>query len=224
MLRDYGIHTLGLLAAVPSATIRRLLGGQAGRTATDRARGIDPRPVTPRALPATATVRHTFPQHTLDGDSVRAALLSLVVRLGHLLRRRRQAARALTLTLNFAGNTGFTRTRRLTEPSTHDDDLRLLAYQLMDAAGLQRGRLTALTLKGEDSSTPARPPGRSASIPPAKRAWSPKQPSTASATSSARMSSARPPPTPAPADPVAYRRRRQCQDRVVRTPRVPRRS
>ncbi|MGW0602135.1 DNA polymerase Y family protein [Streptomyces sp. NPDC002776] len=150
VLRDYGIHSVGLLAAVPHATIQRLLGGRAGRTAADRARGIDPRPVIPRALPAAATVRHTFPQHTLDGASVRAALLDLVVRLGHLLRRRQQAARALTLTLTFAGNTNWTRTRRLTEPSAHDDDLRLLAYQLMDAAGLQRGRLTALTLKGDD--------------------------------------------------------------------------
>ncbi|MFH8701733.1 hypothetical protein ACWGKK_46095 [Streptomyces chartreusis] len=41
-------------------------------------------------------------------------------------------------------------TRRLAEPSGHDDDLRLIAYQLMDAAGLQRGRLIAVALKGED--------------------------------------------------------------------------
>jgi hypothetical protein len=36
------------------------------------------------------------------------------------------------------------------QPSAHDDDLRTLAYRLMDAAGLQRGRLTSLALKGED--------------------------------------------------------------------------
>ena len=36
------------------------------------------------------------------------------------------------------------------EASAHDANLRNLAYQLMDAAGLQRGRLTALTLRGED--------------------------------------------------------------------------
>ncbi|MFE9619151.1 hypothetical protein [Streptomyces sp. NPDC006384] len=28
--------------------------------------------------------------------------------------------------------------------------MRILAYQLMDAAGLQRGRLTGITLRGED--------------------------------------------------------------------------
>ncbi|MDN3028929.1 hypothetical protein [Streptomyces sp. S.PB5] len=35
-------------------------------------------------------------------------------------------------------------------PSAHNDDLRTLAYQLMDAARLQRGRLTAVALRGED--------------------------------------------------------------------------
>ncbi|MEV5107573.1 hypothetical protein ACFQ7G_19685 [Streptomyces massasporeus] len=74
----------------------------------------------------------------------------LLVRLALLLRRRDQAARALTLTLKFAGGSTWTKTRRLAEPSHHDDDLRTAAYQLMDAAGLQRGRLTGLTLKGED--------------------------------------------------------------------------
>ncbi|MGW3029172.1 DNA polymerase Y family protein [Streptomyces sp. NPDC001221] len=150
VLCGYGIHSVGLLAAVPAATVQRLLGGRAGRTAADRARGMDPRPVIPRALPAAATVRYAFPRHTLDGAAVRAALLDLVVRLGRLLRRRGQGARALTLTLRFAGNSSWEKTRRLPEPSAHDEDLRILAYQLMDAAGLQRGRLIGLVLKGED--------------------------------------------------------------------------
>ncbi len=150
VLRDYGIHCVGLLAALPAATVQRLLGGRAGRLAADRARGIDPRPVVPRTLPAAVTVRRAFDRQVLDGAEARAALLALVVRLGLLLRRREQVARALTLNLRFAGGTSWEKTRRLPEPSAHDDDLRVLAYQLMDAAGLQRGRLTALALRGED--------------------------------------------------------------------------
>ncbi|MFJ3981365.1 DNA polymerase Y family protein [Streptomyces fungicidicus] len=149
-LHQYGIHTAGLLAAVSLATVQRLLGGKAGRTAADRARGIDPRPVVPRTLPSSATVHRSFDRHTLDGAIVRATLLDLVVQLARLLRRRGQAARALTLTLRFAGGPNWTKTRRLPEPSAHDDDLRTLAYRLMDAAGLQRGRLTGIALKGED--------------------------------------------------------------------------
>jgi DNA polymerase-4 len=150
VLRDYGIHSIGLLAAVSPATVQRLLGRKAGRLAADRARGIDPRPVVPRSLPVSASVRHRFSEHTLDGAIVRAALLDLVVRLGLLLRRRGQAAQALTLTLHFAGGTSWEKTRRLPEASAHDEDLRTLAYQLMDAAGLQRARLTGIILRGED--------------------------------------------------------------------------
>ncbi|MEV7817754.1 hypothetical protein AB0P05_45215 [Streptomyces flaveolus] len=65
-------------------------------------------------------------------------MLDLVVQLGLQLRHRGQAARALTLTLRFAGGTTWEKARRLPEPSAHEDDLRTLAYQLMDAAGLQR--------------------------------------------------------------------------------------
>lgn len=54
------------------------------------------------------------------------------------------------LNLQRVRGTSGEKTRRLAEPSAHDDDLRVLAYQLMDAAGLQRGRLTALALKGDD--------------------------------------------------------------------------
>ncbi|MEU9631516.1 hypothetical protein AB0D89_32595 [Streptomyces luteogriseus] len=54
LLRDYGIHCVGLLAAIPPATMQRLLGGRAGRLAADRARGIDPRPVAPRPQPRAA--------------------------------------------------------------------------------------------------------------------------------------------------------------------------
>ncbi|MGW2938182.1 DinB/UmuC family translesion DNA polymerase [Streptomyces sp. NPDC001156] len=95
-------------------------------------------------------VRHGFARHTLDGAEVRAALLDLVIQLGRLLRQRGQAARGLTLTLRFVGKGRWEKTRRLPQASAHDDDLRLLAYQLMDAAGLQRGRLTGITLKSED--------------------------------------------------------------------------
>nr|WP_307848199.1 hypothetical protein [Streptomyces sp. RK31] len=150
VLHDYGIHTAGLLAAVPAQTVQRLLGGRAGRLARDRARGADPRPVVPRSLPASASVSCSFARHALDGPDVRSALLRLVVQLGRMLRRRGQSPQALTLTLSFAGTGRWSKTHRLPEPSAHEDDLRAAAYRLMDAAGLQRGRLTALSLRAEE--------------------------------------------------------------------------
>ncbi|MET9605795.1 hypothetical protein ABZZ17_12115 [Streptomyces sp. NPDC006512] len=149
-LRRYGLHTVGALTRVPPGVLERILGKRAGRTVADRARGIDPRPVTPRDLPASTAVRTRFTRQELDGPHTRAALLTLVVRLGATLRGRHQAARSLHLTLHFAGGTRWEKTRRLPEPSAHDEDLRTLAYRLMDAAGLQRARLTGMTLRAED--------------------------------------------------------------------------
>ncbi|MFJ3882062.1 hypothetical protein ACIPW5_32035 [Streptomyces sp. NPDC090077] len=149
-LRRYGLHTVGALTHVPPGVVERILGKGAGRLAAERARGIDPRPVTPRELPPSAAVRTGFTRQELDGPHARAELLGLVVRLGATLRGRRQAARSLSLTLRFAGGTRWERSRRLAEPSAHDEDLRTLAYRLMDAAGLQRARLTGMVLRAED--------------------------------------------------------------------------
>ncbi|MDQ8707563.1 hypothetical protein RCO28_34595 [Streptomyces sp. LHD-70] len=149
-LNTYGIHTVAALAAMPLGTVQRLLGGRAGRVAAERARGVDPRPVTPKALPMSAAVRHRFAQQELDGAAVRARLLDLVVELASTLRRREQIARGLTLQLDFAAGTRWSKTLRLSEPSAHDEDLRTAAYRLMDAAGLQRGRLTGLLLRADD--------------------------------------------------------------------------
>ncbi|WP_256725917.1 hypothetical protein [Streptomyces sp. IMTB 2501] len=138
VLCDYGIHSVGRLTVVcPAASPP-----------------TGPKSSTPfqlsRALPASAAVRHRFAHHTQDGAPVRAALLDLVVQLGLMLRRHEQAAQALTLTLKFAGGSSWDRPRRLPEPSGHDEDLRTVACQLMDAAGMQRARLTGIVLKGED--------------------------------------------------------------------------
>ncbi|MEU6355959.1 hypothetical protein ABZ896_42725 [Streptomyces sp. NPDC047072] len=150
VLRKFGVHDVGVLAGLSVETVQRVLGAREGRTAWERARGIDPRPVTPRALAASASVRHRFRRDELDGAPVRAALLDLVVRLGTLLRGRGQAAQGVTLTLEFAGGPSWSRTQRLAQTSAHEEDLRAAAYRCMDAAALQRARLTGMILRAED--------------------------------------------------------------------------
>ncbi|MET9903070.1 hypothetical protein [Streptomyces sp. NPDC006446] len=41
-LHNYGVHRIGLLAAIPPATVQRLLGGRAGRQAADGPRHRPP--------------------------------------------------------------------------------------------------------------------------------------------------------------------------------------
>ncbi|MEU9457103.1 hypothetical protein [Streptomyces sp. NPDC048277] len=82
VLRRYGIDMVARLAALPTGTVQQILGARAGRTASERARGWDPRPVTPAALLVSASVQDRFERDLLDGAEVRARLLELVVRLG----------------------------------------------------------------------------------------------------------------------------------------------
>ncbi|MYT72470.1 MULTISPECIES: hypothetical protein [unclassified Streptomyces] len=119
-LEKYRVTTIGVLASLDRSTVQRILGGRAGRTAHERARGIDHRPVTPRLHPESVNVRHTFAHQELDSARVRARLLDLVVQLGAVLRERDQAARAVSLHLTFASGTTWEKTRRLTEASAHE--------------------------------------------------------------------------------------------------------
>jgi 8-oxo-dGTP pyrophosphatase MutT (NUDIX family) len=104
----------------------------------------------------------------MDGAEVRATVLDTVVRLALLLRRRGQAVRALTLMLTFADGSTWAKTRRLAEPSHHDDVLRVAAYQLMDAASLQRGPPDRS--HAESGGPPRRRPGRPADLDTAREA------------------------------------------------------
>lgn len=56
----------------------------------------------------------------------------------------------MTLDPRFADGSRGEKTRHLAERSAHDDDLRQVAHRLLDAAGLQRGRLAGLVGKCKD--------------------------------------------------------------------------
>ncbi|MEW5542754.1 cyanophycin synthetase [Streptomyces cyaneofuscatus] len=76
-LTTFGVHSVGILAALPESTVQRILGGRTGRLIHERARGIDRRAVVPSDLPSSASAQRRFPIDTLDPATVRAALLSL---------------------------------------------------------------------------------------------------------------------------------------------------
>ncbi|MBM9624198.1 DNA polymerase Y family protein [Streptomyces zhihengii] len=150
-LTSYGVHTIGLLAHLPEATVQQLIGGRAGRLLRERARGLDHRTVVATDLPRSTSTQRRLPADTLAPELLRSVALSLAVELGERLRGRRQAARALTLTVGFAGGSQIERSRRLSlGASAHTDDLRDLAYDLLASLGLQRARVRGLTLRCDD--------------------------------------------------------------------------
>ncbi|MEU2789758.1 helix-hairpin-helix domain-containing protein [Streptomyces sp. NPDC007100] len=146
----YGLDSVGRIAAAPPATLQRILGAKTGRAVYDKARGIDPAPVTPNAAARSIGAEHRFAHDELDQDRRRRALLSLADDLGARLRGSGRAARALTLTVRYADRSTTTRTRRLPEPTAHGPALTDAAYALHAALGLQRARVRSVALRAED--------------------------------------------------------------------------
>ncbi|MDK1475671.1 helix-hairpin-helix domain-containing protein [Streptomyces sp. 549] len=149
-LCDYGLDTIGRVAAAPPATLQRILGASTARRVRQSAEGADPGSVVPSAPARSTAAEHRFAHQELDADRRRRALLTLADELGFRMRDEGQVARALTLTVRYADRSTTTRTRALPEPTSHTPALTTAAYALHDSLGLQRARVRGLSLRAED--------------------------------------------------------------------------
>ncbi|MEV4506754.1 DNA polymerase Y family protein [Streptomyces klenkii] len=152
-LCKYGLDNIGKVAGTSEATLQRILGAKMGRLVHERARGVDRTRVVPHVPPKSTSAEWRFDRHEVDGSVRRGALLGLAVDIGRQLRTDGQVTRALTLTVHYADRSTTTRTRVLPEPTAHTPVLAGTAQALHDALGLQRARVTALSLRAEDLTT-----------------------------------------------------------------------
>ncbi|GAA2222493.1 DNA polymerase Y family protein [Streptomyces nogalater] len=153
-LDEYGLDTLGRVAAAPLSTLQRLIGARAGRELREKASGIDRGRVVPNAVSRSLVTERAFPLDELDPVRHRGALLSAAEEIGARLRAVEKVCRTLTLTVRYADRSGTTRSRALKEPTAHSAALTRTAYGMYEALGLQRARVRALALRAEDL-TPA---------------------------------------------------------------------
>jgi nucleotidyltransferase/DNA polymerase involved in DNA repair len=160
-LGDYGLDTLGRVAAAPLSTLQRLVGAKAGRELHEKANGVDRGRVIPNAVSRSLATERPFGRDELDPDRHRHALLSAAEELGARLRALDRVCRTLTLTVRYAdlprsrtGSSGgtpnaTTRSRTLKEPTAHSAALTRAAYGMYEALGLQRARVRAIALRAE---------------------------------------------------------------------------
>jgi nucleotidyltransferase/DNA polymerase involved in DNA repair len=153
-LCEYGLDTLGRVAAAPLSTLQRLVGAKAGRDLHEKANGIDRGRVVPNAVSRSLATERPFDRDELDPARHRRALLSAAEELGARLRAVEKVCGTLTLTVRYADRSATTRSRTLKEPTAHSADLTRTAYALYEALGLQRARVRTLVLRAEDL-TPA---------------------------------------------------------------------
>ncbi|MGW1800303.1 DNA polymerase Y family protein [Streptomyces sp. NPDC001984] len=148
-LCEYGLDTLGQVAAAPLSTLQRLVGAKAGRELHERANGVDRGRVVPNGVSRSLAAERPFDLDELDPDRHRRALLSAAEEIGARLRALEKVCRTLTLTVRYADRTSTTRSRTLKEPTAHSGALTRTAYGMYEALGLQRARVRAVVLRAE---------------------------------------------------------------------------
>lgn len=148
-LCEYGLDTLGRVAAAPLSTLQRLVGTRAGRELHERASGVDRGRVVPNAVSRSLATERPFTRDELNQDRHRRALLSAAEELGARLRAVDKVCGTLTLTVRYADRSATTRSRVLKEPTAHSAALTRAAYDMYEALGLQRARVRSIALRAE---------------------------------------------------------------------------
>jgi len=132
-LADYGVTTIGQLAALPPGTLRRRFGRH-GLELAERARGVDPSPVVPTRGPKSIGHELTFDHDVTDPARLRRTLLDLAESVASRLRRHGLAAGGVQLKLRYEGFDTLTRQMALDHQARDADRIYEAGVALLDRA------------------------------------------------------------------------------------------
>ncbi len=149
-LADYGIATIGQLAAIPPGTLHRRFGRH-GDDLSARARGIDRSSVEIVHQPKSVGHEHTFDVDSADVGRLEATLLDLAESVASRLRRHELAAGSVQLKLRYEGFETLTRQAALPRQTResavlYEAALGLLRRTLVEGRGVRLIGITAINL------------------------------------------------------------------------------
>jgi DNA polymerase-4 len=129
-----GVDTIGALAVLEDAELKRLLPGSVGRVLRDRARGIDPRGLELSSERISISVENTFERDLTDRAQLYDELRRMAERVAEHLTRNEQTARTVTTKLRYSDFS--IRSRSTSLRVGIDDGVRIgeLACGLLDRA------------------------------------------------------------------------------------------
>jgi DNA polymerase-4 len=145
-LRAAGVETIGRLASLSDADLRRLLPGSVGSMLRDRARGIDPRGLELDTERISISVENTFERDLVDREALHDELRGMAGEVAEHLQRTGQVARTVTTKLRYADFSIRSRSTSLAVGIDDASQIGELACRLLDR-GL-RDRPGALRLVG----------------------------------------------------------------------------
>jgi DNA polymerase-4 len=133
-LRAGGVETIGALAALSDAELRRLLPGKLGPLLRDRARGIDPRPLELSSETVSISTEETFDRDIGDPEQLKDEVRRMAANVAERLAKGGQTARTVTTKVRYPDFS--IRSRSTTVPVAIDDAARIgeLACSLLDRA------------------------------------------------------------------------------------------
>lgn len=119
-LGDYGVRTIGDLAALPEAVLRRRFGRH-GADLVARARGVDSTPVVSDAAAKSISQEHTFGIDTADWDVLERTLLALSEGVGGRLRAGDLRCATVAVKIRDSAFVTITRQKTLHDPTDETD-------------------------------------------------------------------------------------------------------
>jgi DNA polymerase-4 len=145
-LRPAGVDTVGALAGLSDAELRRLLPGRVGVELRDRARGIDPRGLELDVQRVSISSENTFERDVVDREWLHGELRRQAREVAEALQKRGDVARTVTTKLRYGDFSIRSRSISLDHGIDDPDEIAELACRLLDR-GL-RDRPGALRLVG----------------------------------------------------------------------------
>ena len=137
-LKQYGIETIGQLAAADAGLLRKVFGVNAEQVKR-LARGLDDRPVINEEEAKSIGRENTFDTDLTDMDSCRDEVLNLCGQVGWRLRREHLAGHTVTLKVKFADFHTITRSSTGDRPVAWDEDIFLFAEQMLRKINVKQG-------------------------------------------------------------------------------------
>ena len=137
-LSEWGIRTIGDIAAWPEAELVRRLG-VLGHELAQRSRGLDERSVVVEHETKSVSKETTFARDIAEGTSLQRTLRQLADGVGKELRREGLSGRTVKLKLRWSDFTTISRQATLPQPTDMDDEIAEAALRLFSVAW-EKGR------------------------------------------------------------------------------------
>lgn len=153
-LHRLGVRTIGMLARWPEEDLARRFG-KMGRELSQRARGLDDRPVETERATKSISKETTFSQDLTDGEELRRVLRHLAEGVGQQTRQANLHGSTVRLKLRWSDFTTISRQLTLENATDNDDDIAEAALKLFENSWIQGQpvRLLGVGLSGfEDAS------------------------------------------------------------------------